>query len=375
SGPRGERVLVRRSARRRRSVSITRREGDLVIAVPAAFSARQERDWVRRMVDQLARKEERTAPTRRSDASLAAIARELSDTYLGGRARPTSVTWSTRQQRRWGSCTPAEGTIRLSSRLQGMPDWVLRSVVMHELVHLLVPGHGPEFYALMGRYPKAERARGFLDGVSWAADLPQGIDEPEEGHDPQEGPGPSLELEEAQIPVGEAASSSSLAGRTAAVPLPERRAPPPPPPRRLRGRGPAPGHRRARGGPRPAGGTRPEPRARGASDPGEVVGQLLELARHVRHGALGQGGARASRPAVDQRPGHPEHLGGLRARGQGQLGGGCRGPQQVLHVPVLLTAAEGRVQGVPVQDRRPRAHPLQALQADLLGDLAAGGLL
>lgn len=82
-----------------------------------------------------------------------------------------------------------------------MPDWVLRSVVMHELVHLLVPGHGPEFYALMGRYPKAERARGFLDGVSWAADLPQGIDEPEEGHDPQEGPGPSLELEEPQIPV------------------------------------------------------------------------------------------------------------------------------------------------------------------------------
>src|SRR5690625_3151510 len=141
------------------------------------------------------------SPTRRSDASLAAIARELSDTYLGGRARPTSVSWSTRQQRRWGSCTPAEGTIRLSSRLQGMPDWVLRSVVMHELVHLLVPGHGPEFYALMGRYPKAERARGFLDGVSWAADLPQGIDEPEEGHDPQEGPGPSLELEEPQIPV------------------------------------------------------------------------------------------------------------------------------------------------------------------------------
>ena len=207
SGPRGERVLVRRSARRRRSVSITRREGDLVIAIPAAFNARQERDWVRRMVDQLARKEERTAPTRRSDASLAAIARELSDTYLGGRARPTSVTWSTRQQRRWGSCTPAEGTIRLSSRLQGMPDWVLRSVVMHELVHLLVPGHGPEFYSLMDRYPKAERARGFLDGVSWAGDLPQGIDEPEEGPDPHGEPAPHcepappVELEEPQIPV------------------------------------------------------------------------------------------------------------------------------------------------------------------------------
>ena len=34
AGPRGERVLVRRSARRKRTVSITRREGDLVIAIP-----------------------------------------------------------------------------------------------------------------------------------------------------------------------------------------------------------------------------------------------------------------------------------------------------------------------------------------------------
>src|SRR5699024_932712 len=108
SGPRGERVLVRRSARRRRSVSITRREGDLVLANPATVSLRPARASARRIVDPLARKAQRTAPTRRSDASLAAIARELSDTYLGGRARPTSVSWSTRQQRRWGSCTPAK---------------------------------------------------------------------------------------------------------------------------------------------------------------------------------------------------------------------------------------------------------------------------
>src|SRR5699024_6941334 len=154
-------------------VSITRREADLVIAIPAAFSARQERGWVRWMVDELARRGEGTAPTRRSDASLAELARALRGTHRGGGARPHPGSGAPRQQRPRGACTPAAGTIRLSSRLQGMPDWALRSVVMHELVHLLVPGHGPEFYALMGRYPKAERARGFLDGVSWAADLPQ----------------------------------------------------------------------------------------------------------------------------------------------------------------------------------------------------------
>ncbi|MFC7373805.1 SprT-like domain-containing protein [Brachybacterium sp. GCM10030267] len=176
TGPRGERVLVRRSQRRRRTVSITRRDGDLVIAIPASFSRRQERDWVRKMVDQLSRKEARSAPARRSDASLAAMAEELSEAYLDGRARPRSVTWSTRQNQRWGSCTPADATIRLSHNLEGMPDFVVRSVLMHELVHLLVPGHGPEFRALMNRYPQAEKAQGFLDGVSWAQNLPVGGD-------------------------------------------------------------------------------------------------------------------------------------------------------------------------------------------------------
>lgn len=172
TGPRGEQVLVRRSARRRRSVSITRRDGDLVVSIPASMSRREEGEWVRRMIEQLARKEERTIGPRRSDAQLAARAAELSELYLDSRARPTSVQWSTRQQRRWGSCTPTEGSIRLSTRLQGMPGWVVDSVLVHELVHLLVPGHGPDFQALMDRYPQAQRARGFLEGVAWEQDLP-----------------------------------------------------------------------------------------------------------------------------------------------------------------------------------------------------------
>ena len=189
SGPRGERVLVRRSARRRRTVSITRREGDLVISIPATFSARLEKQWVAKMVDQLVAKEARGTPARRSDTSLLEMAREVSEAYLAGRAQPSSVTWSTRQNQRWGSCTPSDGTIRLSHQLQGMPDYVVRSVMMHELVHLLVPGHGPEFKALMENYPQAEKAQGFLDGVSWAKNLPP----EEEGVIGQQGPESTLQ--------------------------------------------------------------------------------------------------------------------------------------------------------------------------------------
>ncbi|WP_193116213.1 M48 metallopeptidase family protein [Brachybacterium tyrofermentans] len=186
AGPRGERVMVRRSARRRRTVSISRRDGDLVIAIPATFSARQERDWVTKMVDQLVRKEARTTRTRRGDEALARMAREVSEAYLGGRAHPSSVTWSTRQNHRWGSCTPADGTIRLSHQLQDMPDYVVRSVMMHELVHLLVPGHGKEFQALMALYPQAQKAQGFLDGFSWARSLPSAELDGDLEHEPDQ---------------------------------------------------------------------------------------------------------------------------------------------------------------------------------------------
>jgi hypothetical protein len=42
------------------------------------------------------------------------------------------------------------------------------------LAHLIEPGHGPRFWALLGDYPKLERARGYLDGVAHAAGLDLG---------------------------------------------------------------------------------------------------------------------------------------------------------------------------------------------------------
>lgn len=157
---------MRRSARRRRTVTITRRAGALEVAIPASFSRREEARWVRTMVQRIAAREARAAG--RDDEELAARAVVLSRRHFEGRARPSSVTWSTRQRSRWGSCTPADGTIRISSRLREMPDEVLDYVLVHELAHLFEGGHGPDFWALVHRYPHTERARGFLDGVSFA---------------------------------------------------------------------------------------------------------------------------------------------------------------------------------------------------------------
>lgn len=179
------RVEVRRSRRRTRTVTAFREAGRTVVAIPDRFTATQEQEWVRRMVTRLLTTQRRRTP---GEADLAARAAELSQRYLAGRARPVSVSWSARQGRRWGSCTPSEGTIRLSTRLQGLPRWVVDYVLLHELVHLLEPGHGPRFWAELEAYPHTERAKGFLEGLAYAADLPPEGDPDLDGPD-LDGPG------------------------------------------------------------------------------------------------------------------------------------------------------------------------------------------
>lgn len=52
---------------------------------------------------------------------------------------------------RWGSCQPTTGRICINVRLALYPPECLEYVVVHELCHLLVHGHGPEFHGLMDR--------------------------------------------------------------------------------------------------------------------------------------------------------------------------------------------------------------------------------
>jgi hypothetical protein len=151
-------------------VSAYRDGARIVVLIPSRFTKAEEARWVAEMVERV------DAGVRRrrqggGDLALARRAAELSTAYLGGRAHPASVRWVGTMRTRWASCTPADGTIRLSERLREMPHWVRDYVLVHELAHLLVPGHGPDFWALVQRYPRTERARGYLDGVSVAAQL------------------------------------------------------------------------------------------------------------------------------------------------------------------------------------------------------------
>jgi hypothetical protein len=161
-------VDVRRSTRRRRTVSAYRDGDRVVVLIPARFSRRQEEHWVAEMVGRLTSRETvgRGRRARQNDAGLQARCRELSDRYLDGHAHPASVRWVANMRTRWASCTPEDRAIRVSARLRSVPSWVLDYVLVHELAHLLVPDHSPRFWEHVERYPLAERAKGFLMGVA-----------------------------------------------------------------------------------------------------------------------------------------------------------------------------------------------------------------
>ena len=75
--------------------------------------------------------------------------------YCARAERPLPDLRLSRAQRRWGSCSnragSACGTIRINWRLVQAPDAVRRSVVAHEVAHLVHFDHSPAFYALLAR--------------------------------------------------------------------------------------------------------------------------------------------------------------------------------------------------------------------------------
>ncbi len=147
------RVEVVRSPRRHRTVSARPHGEVLRIAIPAAMSLRQEDRWVREMATRHVRS------LASATIDLEARADSLSRRYDLPQA--TSVCWVDMDSQ-WGSCTMAERSIRIASRVASFPSWVLDYLLVHELAHLVHGDHSPAFWEVVARYPRAERARGYL---------------------------------------------------------------------------------------------------------------------------------------------------------------------------------------------------------------------
>ncbi len=157
-------VRIIRSTRRTRAIS-GRMVGRVVeVRVPASMSPEDEASAVRRITERVLRKSQ-VRPD--DDADLLRRARALSREYLGVANPPIVSAHYVAMETRWGSSTPRDGTIRIALRLRSLPSWVEDYVIVHELAHLVAPayGHGERFWRLVGRYPRTERARGYLEAV------------------------------------------------------------------------------------------------------------------------------------------------------------------------------------------------------------------
>lgn len=161
-----------RSARRTVAISIER-DGAVVVRAPHGASERGLRRIVCERATWVSTKR-REIITRRaaapplpaaSDVALLAEARRVLPERLDACwevfARPGEVKPTLRirlMRSRWGSLI-AGCRMSLNARLVQAPVPCIDSVVFHELCHLRVAGHGPEFYRELARYVPEWKAR------------------------------------------------------------------------------------------------------------------------------------------------------------------------------------------------------------------------
>ncbi len=158
-------IVVLRSKRRKKSISAYRQGGRIIISIPARMSKADERSVIPEMIAKIRAQEADESP---SETMLMQRCVQLLERYAPEiTICPKSINW--RQMReRWGSCTSVDATIRISDRLKGAPEYALDYVLFHEAIHLHYFDHGPEFKAVLARFPEESRAEAYLEGFEAA---------------------------------------------------------------------------------------------------------------------------------------------------------------------------------------------------------------
>ncbi|MCK4729812.1 MAG: M48 family metallopeptidase [Candidatus Aenigmarchaeota archaeon] len=157
-------IKIIRSRERKKTISMREVNGVIQLYLPTGLSREEEFkyiQWAKKRVKSHRRKNE--LKEKDADKFLEEIARKLNKKYFGGELSWEKIYYSTEQNSRmFGNCDINDKIIKISDRLLKMPKFVHDYVVMHELAHLKVPAHNGEFWDLVNRYLKTERARGYL---------------------------------------------------------------------------------------------------------------------------------------------------------------------------------------------------------------------
>ena len=161
----GLEVELTRKRVKKMNMRVKAPDGRIVISAPyivpdkavIAF-VRSKREWIDKAVSRTRakaaahpepadkkEKESRRRDLKRRIEERLPVIEESTGLYCNG--------WTVRDMHtRWGSCNTRTHHINLSLMLATRSDAELDYVILHELVHTVVPDHGPDFYALMDRF-------------------------------------------------------------------------------------------------------------------------------------------------------------------------------------------------------------------------------
>ena len=162
------------SARRKKTSEAKWVGGRIVVSLPAHLDVECRQKTIDWLVERLLTRHRLQSGL--GDDELLARAIALSDRYLRRRPSRRRSAGSTNQTARWGSCSYYSGQIRVSHRLRVVPEWVLDSVLVHEVAHLTHPDHSPAFHRLAGAYPRHEEAGVFLAGYGLGLSTPRALE-------------------------------------------------------------------------------------------------------------------------------------------------------------------------------------------------------
>lgn len=153
-------VKINRSAKRMKTISAKLQDSILYVDAPAHAA----HDKLHVIIEKFKRNilKQHLKKHLNNTHNLKDIAEIFNKKYFSSQLMINSISYSSRQEHKFGWCKYKKGDILISHRLANMPDWVRDYVIVHELAHLIVPNHSKEFHELVMRYPLAERAKGFL---------------------------------------------------------------------------------------------------------------------------------------------------------------------------------------------------------------------
>lgn len=155
-------VVVRK---RVKNINVRLHGNTLSVSAPRRVSKRELNEVVVQLARRLLRRSR--AEVVNADGVAEEIARKMAARF-DEPPKVSEVRFVTNQTARWGSYNTETGVVRLNAALKLMPPWVLEAVVAHELAHSFFPDHSARFWELARSVcPKTDRARAFLEGVSW----------------------------------------------------------------------------------------------------------------------------------------------------------------------------------------------------------------